>query len=85
MKLQRSSFSGFFQQLDFFGENLSFREDKKNSFTTNCGAILSLLIMMLVAIYGQKKFVDMIDREDALIQVYTEKKSFKQNAINLNE
>ena len=68
MKKQKETkltqFSSVFQKVDLFGTDVSFRENGKDHFTTNCGAITSILIIALVVIYGYEKFLICSNRED---------------------
>ena len=82
---QRSRFSRLFQSLDMFGQNISFREGANDGFTTKFGAFMSLIITILVIVYGQKKFSAMLDHEDGSHQTYVEREIGRSEEINVAE
>ena len=50
-------FSRTFQSIDKFGENVEFKEGSEGSFTTNLGALLSLIVIAASTIYGINKYI----------------------------
>ena len=52
------------KQFDFFASNITFKQDGSSSFGSFFGALTSLLITIIVASYGIKKFIDMINYDD---------------------
>ena len=67
-----SQLSSVLQKVDKFGTDASFRENGKDSFTTNCGAFISILIMALVVMYGSEKLDICLDHLDTTQQAYIE-------------
>ena len=53
--------------MDFFGQNITFNEDGKPTYTTNFGALVTMLIVILVGIYSvDKMYVLMQFRDSSL-------------------
>ena len=55
---------GIFHTIDLFGFDVSFRENGNSQLTTNCGSFVSLLIFILIVIYGSNKFTMMVTKGD---------------------
>ena len=68
----QSRLKSAFHKADFFGSNITFQEDGNDSFTTNCGALISLLIICLVVMYGQDRLFDVVNYDDSNQVQYTE-------------
>ena len=62
---------------DLFSKNIAFRENGEDSFGSIIGAFISLIILLIVAIYGIKKFIIMLDYGDTNFSEYKVK-----NALN---
>ena len=58
-----------------FSSHISFNEGGSDGLSSNLGSLVSLIIITLVLIYGQKKFVDLQERQDSVHQEYEEKDS----------
>ena len=56
--------SRFAMGVDLFGQNVTFRENKGQSFSTLCGSFISILIISIVAFYGANKTVILKEKED---------------------
>ena len=50
--------------IDFFPLDIGFRENNNDRYTTWLGSLLSLLMLVIVSYYGQKKYDIMINRDD---------------------
>ena len=59
-------FNSALQNFDLFGEQISFLQSGKSQFTTNCGALLSILIITLVITYAQNKFQVLMEHGDTI-------------------
>ena len=63
-KLKAVKTGSFIQKFDLFGEDVSFRENGQDSFTTNFGALISILVLLLVFAYASKKMSDLVTKND---------------------
>ena len=50
--------------IDFFPLDIGFRENNNDKYTTWLGSLLSLLMLVIVSYYAQKKYGIMINHED---------------------
>ena len=57
-------FSSYFKKLDIFGEDITFNFGGNRHYTTVVGAIVSILVVLVVFIYGQGKFFILLNRGD---------------------
>ena len=62
----------FFSSFDLFKIDVQFREGKQESFSTVTGVLISLLILSVVFVYGQKKALTMINHLDSTHQTTIE-------------
>ena len=53
-----------FHTLDLFPLDMGFRENNSDKYTTWLGSLLSLLMLIVICYYGQKKFDIMINHDD---------------------
>ena len=63
--------SNIFKTIDKFGEPIQFKANRRVTYTTIPGALITLLIYMFIMIYGFSKFTIMWKREDTLHQSTT--------------
>ena len=66
-----------------FSSHISFNEGGSDGFSTNLGSLVSLIILSLVLIYGQKKFFDLQERSDSMHQEFEEKDGLINTVVNL--
>ena len=66
-----NKFAYYFKRVDIFYNNIEFRENKGNNFQTVFGALISLAVALVVALYGTKKFIIMKDYGDTQFNEYT--------------
>ena len=78
-------FSEHLQKLDLFGSGMSFRENGNQSLKTNCGALLSIVILIVVLIYGANKFRILIGREDSTNTEYMVSDSISDKVIGFED
>ena len=62
----------FFQKSDLFAQNVAFRENGGDSFTSCYGASVSILITIITCIYAANKLIILKERDDTLISSYIE-------------
>ena len=74
----KATISRNFKKMDFFSSDVSFRENGGDSFGSVFGACMSLLIFLVVALYGINKFVIMSDYADTQFNEY----SIKNGLVN---
>ena len=67
-----SKLSSAFQSIDLFGQNVQFIENGKDSFTTNFGALLSTLIIVVVLIYSADKLQILTSYGDSNLTEFSE-------------
>ena len=53
--------SSYFKQVDMFPQDITFRENGGESFGSNFGACTSLVIALIVCLYGMTKFTVLIN------------------------
>ena len=61
-----------FQKSDLFAQNVAFRENGGDSFTSCYGASVSILITIITCIYAANKLIILKERDDTLISSYIE-------------
>ena len=67
-----TSISNFVKQIDFFGEQVAFLISGNSSFKSLFGALVSTLIVIVIAIYAQKKLFDMLELGETTNLEYVE-------------
>ena len=60
-----------FQKSDLFAQNVAFRENKGDSFTSCYGATISILITIITCVYAVNKTIILKERDDSIISQYT--------------
>ena len=65
-----NKFARQFKRIDIFYNNIEFRENKGNNFQTVFGALISLAVALVVALYGTNKFMIMRDYGDTQFNEY---------------
>ena len=83
--VKKRNFSRTFKQFDFFATNITFKEDGSDSFGSIFGAFMSLLIALIVASYGIKKFIDMINYNDTNFSEFKTDNSLSEEVIYQDE
>ena len=71
--MKRKDLAAKFKSIDFFATDISFRENGGDSFGSIFGAFNSLIITLIVAIYGINKFIILKNYEDTLFNEYSVK------------
>ena len=71
--MKRKDLKAKFKSIDFFATDVSFREDGGESFGSIFGAFNSLIIALIVTLYGINKFFIMKNYEDTLFNEYSVK------------
>ena len=61
---KRNGLSAYLKRVDIFGTDVAFRESGGESFGSIFGAINSLMIVLIVSLYGINKFTIMSGYED---------------------
>ena len=61
-----------FQKSDLFAQNVAFRENGGDAFTSCYGASISLLITIVTCIYAARKILILKERDDSFISSYIE-------------
>ena len=56
-----------FQKSDLFAQNVAFRENKGDSFTSCYGATISILITIITCVYAANKTIILKERDDSII------------------
>ena len=67
---KRKTIGRYFRKIDLFSTDISFRENKGNSFGSNFGAFLSLIVFFIIGMYGNKKLSILVNKEDTKIMDY---------------
>ena len=57
-----------FKKLDSFGEGMNFTIKGRDKFKTGFGALITLLIYIVVLVYGSKKLTDLSQKQDTVHQ-----------------
>ena len=70
-----------FKKLDMFSSDVSFRENGGDSFGSIFGACWSIVIIIVVMLYGTNKFFIMYDYADTQFNEYTEKNDIVREVI----
>ena len=78
---RKSTFSRYFKQADLFPQDVSFRENGGDAFTSMFGACTSLIIALVVLLYGVNKFSVLINYEDTRINEFTERNGIGEETI----
>ena len=68
----KKKFFKIFQKSDLFAQNVAFRENGGDSFTSCYGASISILITIITCIYAANKMLILKERDDTLISSYVE-------------
>ena len=71
--MKRKDFKSCFKKIDFYATDVSFRENGSESFGSIFGSINSLIIAMVVALYGINKYVIMSNYDDTKYYDYSVK------------
>ena len=74
-----------FKKLDMFSSDVSFRENRGDSFGSIFGACWSMVIMIVVLLYGTNKFFIMSDYADTQFNEYTEKNDLVREVVGQDE
>ena len=61
-----SKFEGSLHTLDMYGEDVNFRENGQDQFTSTTGSVISLIIMILVGCYAVEKFTEFLTFNDTM-------------------
>ena len=83
--MNKNAFGSHFKKIDFFSSDVSFRENGGGSFGSIFGASMSLIIAIVVIIYGASKFTIMLDYEDTTLNVYTVKNELSKDEFDQDE
>ena len=67
----RKKLTKLFQKSDLFAQNVAFRENKGDSFTSCYGATISILITIITCVYAVNKTIILKERDDSIISQYT--------------
>ena len=51
-------------QVDLFGETAAFTINDEATYKSICGTILSMIIILIMSIYGTRRFEIMMERSD---------------------
>ena len=70
---KRNKLSTYFSSLDFFHTNIEFRENGGHALGSVFGACISIIISMVVVLYGINKFFVMINYDDTQYSEFTVK------------
>ena len=62
----RKEISGYLKSFDKFGDSVEFKINGRTTFGTWTGSIVTLIIYILISIYGYKKFFIMWDYQDTI-------------------
>ena len=71
--MKKKNLKAKFKSIDFFATDISFRENGGDSFGSIFGAFNSLIIALIVAIYGINKFIIMQNYEETVFNEYSVK------------
>ena len=69
--VKRNGFGTYFKSIDIFATDVSFKENGSESFGSIFGSLISLIFMLIAALYGINKFTIMINYEDTNFSEYT--------------
>ena len=83
--MNKNAFGSHFKKIDLFTTDVSFRENGGSSFGSIFGASMSLIIAIVVIIYGASKFTIMLDYEDTTLNVYTVKNELSKDEYDQDE
>ena len=84
MKKKRS-FGSLFKKLDLFSSNVAFRENGGDSFGSVIGAVVSLAIIVVVAMFAVSKYQIVIDKADTNHNQYVERKQLPEEVIGQDQ
>ena len=65
------SFTNLLKKIDLFPSGVSFRFSGRESVGSIFGSCVSVVILIIVATYGYRKFDIMLEREDTTFMEYT--------------
>ena len=68
---KKNSLSSYIKKIDLFSINVTFRENGGDSFGSVLGAFASLMIVILVSLYGLQKYLIMSNHEDTRFNEFT--------------
>ena len=85
MVVQRESLGRQLKRLDFFQTNVQFRENGDEAFGSIFGACLSLIISLVVGLYGINKFIIMSNHDDTQFNEYSVIQGLSQEVIDQDE
>ena len=71
-----------FKKLDMFSSDVSFRENGGDSFGSVFGACWSMVIIIVVILYGTNKFFIMKDYADTQFNEYTVKNDMVREVVS---
>ena len=78
---KKTTIGGYFKSLDLFSTNFTFKTNGNDSFQTGFGACMSLMIMLIVALYGINKFFIMRNYDDTSFNEYIVTNGLTNDAI----
>ena len=84
-KKQSNRVSSLFKKLDFYPEDISFRESGDESFKSVFGACISLLIVFMVLIYATSKAQILFLKEDTKYSEYEKENALEDKDYYYNE
>ena len=82
---KRNGLQTYFKRVDIFGTDVAFRESGGESFGSIFGAVNSLIIVLIVSLYGINKFTIMNHYEDTLFNEYTVKQGLTTDLLGQDE
>ena len=69
--VKKTTLGNYFKSLDLFSTNVTFWTNERDSFGTTFGACVSVIIALLVAVYGANRLRILLDKDDTLFNEFS--------------
>ena len=80
--VKKNSLISEFKKFDFFSTSIGFRQNGAESFGSVFGTCISLIIAIVIALYGVNKFVIMSNYDDTQFNEYVVKNGLSETSFS---